>query len=609
VRVSAGNAAFAFAAALLDELARHGVEHLCLCPGSRSAPLAVAAAHTPGLRVWTHVDERAAGFFGLGIARATRRPVALVCTSGTAAANFAPALAEAFYGRVPLLALTADRPAELRGVGAGQTITQAGIFGAHVRFFHEAPLPEPSETLLVHARTLAARAARAAGGPPAGPAHLNLPFREPLHPEPVDAEALAALAASRPEALAGRPRGAAFTATEASVPRPTAATLDALAERIRSTERGVLVCGPLDADPHLADGLGRLARAARWPLLADALSGVRSGSHVKESPLLASYDALLRDGALARQLAPAFALRFGDTPTSKATRLWLASLRDAEQVLVDPDGAWQDPEGAAHRVLGADPAALVEGLLARLDAGPPTRSAGPWLASWTRAEADATAACTPVVENEPLLEPQALRILAETLPDGATLFVSSSMPVRDADGFLPVSEKRLRVLANRGANGIDGVSSSALGAAAAGDEPTALVIGDLALLHDLGGLLAAARHGLRLPVVVFQNDGGGIFSYLPIAAHGEAVAFEEHFRVPHGVRVREIARLFELGYERADDAEGLREAFAAALRARRSTLIEVPVDRDASVEHHRRLWGAMAAAARSGSGADSGETA
>lgn len=599
--MNADNAAFAFAAVLLDELTRHGVEHLCLCPGSRSAPLAVAAAHTPGLRVWTHVDERAAAFFGLGIARATRCPVALVCTSGTAAANFAPALAEAYYGRVPLIALTADRPAELRDVGAGQTITQAGLYGAHVRFFQEAPVPEPSETLLVYARALAARAVRAANGPPAGSAHLNLPFREPLHPAPVDAQALAELARSRPEALEGRGAQAPFAAIEAPLRAPTPATRERLAQRIRATERGVIVCGPLDADPALADGLARLARAARWPLLADALSGVRSGSHVKETPLVAGFDALLRDEALCEGLAADFVLRFGDTPTSKATRLWLAQQHAAEQVLVDPDGAWQDPDGAAWRVLGADPDALVKDLLAALEEAPVRRASGAWLSTWSRAESRAQAAGTALLGAEnALLEPHAVRIMADVLPDGATLFVSSSMPVRDADGFLPVSEKRLRLLANRGANGIDGVTSAALGAAAAQDGPTALLIGDIALLHDLGGLLAAARHSLRLPIVVFQNDGGGIFSYLPIAEHGEQIAFEENFRVPHGVRVREVARLFDLVYELAADAESLREALTAALHAHRTTLIEVPVERDASVAHHRRLWSAMASAARDG---------
>lgn len=597
--MSSGNAAFAFAAALLDELARHGVEHLCLCPGSRSAPLAVAASQTPGLRVWTHVDERAAAFFGLGIARATRRPVALVCTSGTAAANFAPAVAEAHYARVPLIALTADRPAELRDVGAGQTITQTGLYGAHTRLFLEAPIPEPNETLLVHARTLAARAAAAACGPPAGTAHLNLPFREPLHPAPVDAAALEAVEAARPEAVSGRPERRAFVAMETPQRGPSAATVDRIVRRIRDTERGVIVCGPLDAEPALADGLARLARAARWPLLADALSGVRSGSHVKEAPLLAGYDALLRDEALAARLDADFVLRFGDTPTSKATRLWLGRRHAAEQVLVDPDGAWHDPDAAASRVLGADPHALVDRLLDALADDPLRRPSGPWLEGWTDAEQRAQAASESIVaQQRALFEPHAVRVLADALPDGATLFVSSSMPVRDVDGFVPVSQKRLRVLANRGANGIDGVTSSALGAAAAQDEPTALLIGDLALLHDLGGLLGAARHALRVPIVVFQNDGGGIFSYLPIAEYGDRVAFEQSFRVPTGVRVRDVARLFDLGYELADDAVSLREAFVAALGARRTTLIEVPVDRDASVAHHRALWRSMAAAAR-----------
>jgi 2-succinyl-5-enolpyruvyl-6-hydroxy-3-cyclohexene-1-carboxylate synthase len=593
----APNANFAWTAALLDELARSGVEHLCLCPGSRSAPLAVAAAHTTGLRVFTHVDERSAGFFGLGLARATQQPVALVCTSGTAAANFAPAVAEAFYARVPLLVLTADRPPELRDFGPGQTITQPGIFGAHVRWFHEAPLPEPSAVLLRHARALAARAAARALGPPAGPVHLNLPFREPLHPEPLHGHALTAIATADPAALHGR-AGGPFVITGGARRAPDSTSVDRLAEAVRSTPRGAIVCGPLDADPRLAGALARLAEAACWPVLTDVLSGLRSGEVVKQAPLVTAHDAFLRDPRAADALAPELVLRLGDTPTSKATRLWLAGAAGGRTWLVDPDGAWQDPDFAVSDVVHADPQLLVDAVLERLDAAPPKRTDDAWLTGWSAADRAAGNALAEGAEDEPaLLEPRTVRLMAELLPEGSTLFLSSSMPVRDADGFLPPLAQQVRILSNRGANGIDGVVSSALGAAAASTRPSVLLTGDLALLHDLGGLLAARRHDVRLAVIVFQNDGGGIFSYLPIAGHGEAVAFEEHFRVRHGTQVRDMARLFDLGYERAESPRTFREALAPALHAGRTTLIEVPVDRDLSVRHHRALWAAAGRAA------------
>ncbi len=591
---AADNASFVFARALLHELAAGGVEHVCVCPGSRSAPLAVAASQTAGLRVWTHVDERSAAFFALGLARASRRPAAIVCTSGTAAANFAPAVAESFFGRVPLVVLTADRPPEARDFGAGQTVFQPGIFGAHLRWFHEAPVPEPDALLLREIRVLAARAVAMAAGRPAGPVHLNLPFRPPLHPEPVHAQALERIAEADPLAWTGR--DGAFARFHPARLEPDPAAVDALAAAIRTSERGAVVAGPLDAEPALADALCRLARAAGWPVLADGLSGLRSGDLVKDAPLIAHHDALLRDAPLAEALLPDTVLRLGDTPTSKATRQWLAAAPDTW--LVDPDGAWQDPEFAGGEVLRADPALLVSALLPRLEDALPRRD-GTWLTRWRRAERAARDAVTACIDAEPgLYEPRSVRILAELAPEGCLLFASSSMPVRDVDGFLPVAAKRIRVVANRGANGIDGIPSSALGAAATAPPCAILLSGDLALLHDLGGLLAANRHEVALAIVVFANDGGGIFSYLPIARYGERVGFEESFRVPHGTRVEDVARLFELDHARAGDAAGLREALAAALRSRRTTLVEVPVDRDASVAHHRRVWRAAAEAAR-----------
>jgi 2-succinyl-5-enolpyruvyl-6-hydroxy-3-cyclohexene-1-carboxylate synthase len=591
------NASFAFAAALFEQLVRTGVTHVCVSPGSRSAPLAVAAAATPGLRAWSHLDERSAGFFALGLARATRAPVALVCTSGTAAANFAPSVAEAAQGRVPLVVLTADRPPELRDWGAGQTIRQLGIFGAHLRWSAEAPVPEPSAELLRHARALACRAADCALGPPAGPVHLNLPFREPLHPEPVHADELARIAVEEAPALAREP-GTPHTRVWRSAAGVDPELVEQLAAFVRATPRGALVCGPWDADPRGAEALVRLARAAGWPLLPDALANLRGGPHTKEAPLVASYDALLRDEALAARLSPERLLRFGDSPTSKALRRWRDAHPGALEARVDPDGAWHDPSFRAAEAVRAEPAALADALARALEAEPAPRSSA-WLSGWLAAESRAQAALARGIDAEPrLFEPRVVREIAALLPEDGLLFVSNSLPVRDADAFLPVSGRRLRVLGNRGANGIDGIVSSALGAAAGQDRPAVLLTGDLALLHDLGGLLAARRHGLRLAIVVIQNGGGGIFDLLPIARFGEAVAFEEHFTTPQQADLRAAAATFGLGYERGRSGEELRAALEAALYARRTTLIEVPVERAASLAHRRALFTDAAAAAR-----------
>ncbi len=574
-----------FAEALVEGLVGGGVSDLCLCPGSRSTPVVAAAVSAAGLRLWSHLDERAAAYFALGLAKARRAPVALLCTSGTAAANFLPAVAEAWHARVPLVVLTADRPPELRGWGAGQTLDQLKLFGSHVRWFAEAPPPEGATPGARYARALSSRAVAVARGRPAGPVHLNLPFREPLEPAPTHEPT------TRREGTELRERQTVpIVHLAGAPPEPDSACMERLLEPVRAARRGVVACGPLDAEPAFAEAAVRLARAAGWPLFADALSGLRGGPHTKEAPLVTRFDALLRDERFAAGHAPDLVMRFGEPPTSKAWRLWLERHPEARLVVVDPEGSGVDPSHLATDVVGADPTTLARALAEALERSGPRGEP-----SWQRAFLDGERAAraifeSPGSETEPLLEPRLVREIAGALPDGATLYVSNSMPVRDVESFLPVSTRRLRVLGQRGVNGIDGIVSAALGASAGIAGPMVCLIGDLALLHDLGGLLAARRHDLRVTFVVVNNDGGGIFSYLPAARLGARVAFTEQFITPHGLALRSAAQLFGLGYERARTVAELRPALTSALGAPRSTLLEVPVEREASVAEHRALW-------------------
>ncbi|HEX9369701.1 MAG TPA: 2-succinyl-5-enolpyruvyl-6-hydroxy-3-cyclohexene-1-carboxylic-acid synthase, partial [Roseiflexaceae bacterium] len=297
--------------ALVDELVRSGVRYFCVCPGSRSTPLALTIARHPAARLWMHLDERSAGFFALGLARQSREPVVLVCTSGTAAANFMPAVVEAFHARVPLVVLTADRPHELRGVGAPQTIDQVNLFGSHVRWFVDLAEPDSSPELLRYVRTVACRAVAAALRGPAGPVHLNCPYREPLIPS-----AAAALAA--PE---GRTDGRPYVAVAAGQRAPDVGLVAALAVDLRDAPRGLIVCGPQD-DPELAGALAGLAGSLGYPILADPLSGLRCGAHGR-ALVLDSYDAFLRDAGFVERFAPEVVLRFGAMPTSKPLLLYL----------------------------------------------------------------------------------------------------------------------------------------------------------------------------------------------------------------------------------------------------------------------------------------------
>lgn len=587
----AANWNYAFAAALFEEFAASGVGHVCVCPGSRSAPLAVSAARAPGLRVWVHLDERAAAFFALGLARAGRAPVALVCSSGTAAANFLPAVVEAYHGRVPLLVLTADRPQEVRGWGAAQTIDQVGLFGSHVRWFSEASPRERNGAGLRHARALACRAVAAAAGPPPGPVHLNLPFREPLDPGVEDN-------------WAPRGRGSGpYTRSWRCSPPPSPDLLSHLLEGPLRARRGVIVCGPGDGDPALPDAVARLGRAAGWPVLAESTSQIRCGPHTRGAPILASFDAILRDREFALAHPPDLVLRIGAPPTSKAFQQWLDLHPNSHLVMLDPDRTWSDPDHLASDVIDADPVLLLDGLERRLRRSPPP-GCSRWLGEWSAAEKRARR----VVEGRAgrgarLLAPQVVAVLAGALPDGATLFVSNSMAVRDLDAYLPVSTRRIRVLANRGANGIDGIVSSALGAAAAASGPLFLLSGDLAFLHDVGGLFAAHQYGIRATLVVVNDDGGGIFSLLPIAAHGDDVEFDRLFTVPHGIDIAAVARGYGLRHQSVTTAPDLSKALEHSQASPGTQVIEVAVDRRENLALHREIHQEICRSLRTGGSA------
>ena len=559
----------------MDELARCGLGAVCIAPGSRSAPLAMAFARHPGIRVWMHLDERCASFFALGMARATGRPVALLCTSGTAAAEFHPAVIEAHHSRTPLLALTADRPPELREVGANQAIDQVRLYGGAVRWFFDPGVPDDEPGAPARWRRLAARALAEAAGPPAGPVHLNLPLREPLTPAP--GEVAAPVPAGAPPARLHRP-----------VEVPAEAAVRSLAAALASARRPLLVAGELRDGEALREPMDALLGRLDAPLLAEPTSQLRRRC---AAGLVEAYDALLRDAAWADAHRPDLVVRLGAPPTSKTLNQFVAGA-DAPVVVVDGDG-WRDPEQQAAELVRGDPALLLAALAERLPADP----AGGWQRTWMGAGAVAAAALERRLAGPPLHEGQAVRALAAALPPDAQVVIGSSMPIRDADTFWPAAEPGQRFLANRGASGIDGVVSTALGAAAAAPgRPTALLIGDLSLYHDMNGLWAARRHGLRVTIVVLDNDGGGIFGFLPQADHPDV--FEELFGTPLGLRLADVARLYDLGYREVSEAAELPAALRSALAADGTTLVRVAFDRAGSVAGHRACWAAVSAALR-----------
>jgi 2-succinyl-5-enolpyruvyl-6-hydroxy-3-cyclohexene-1-carboxylate synthase len=558
--------------AFVDELARCGLREACTSPGSRSTPLVLSLAREPRIRSTSHLDERCAGFFALGVAKARGVPAALACTSGTAAANYAPAVIEAHEARVPLLVLTADRPPELRELGAGQTIDQVKLYGSAAKWFFEVDSHAATRERLRWMRQLACRAFWTAVGGRPGPVHLNFALREPL-----------VLDGPLPEDDGGRAGGRPWVTRPRAAGDPPPALVDGLRGELEARPHAVLVAGRGERDPRLGAALAAFAERAAIPLLADPLSGARIGPAA-----IAHYDALLRDPEWAALHAPDLVLRVGDLPTSKPLRLWLHGA-DALQIAFDPDNAWQDPAGAVATILAADSRTTLEAIQLR-------ERDGAWLERWRRADRAAAAAIARALAPARLSEPRVAAELGSALPAEASVVVASSMPVRDVETFFPARERAPRVLANRGANGIDGTVSTAFGVAAVADGPVVLLIGDVALIHDLGGLVAASRLGLKLTIVLLHNDGGGIFHFLPVSREGED--FVEHVATPHGLEFAHAAALFGCGYEPADDVEGFRAALARALAADRTSIVAVRTDREANVALHRAVWDEVAASVR-----------
>ena len=568
------NRTYAPIQALVDELARCGLRHAVTCPGSRNAPIALTLAADERIDAVSVLDERSAGFMALGMAKASGRPVAVTCTSGTAAANLLPAVVEAHEARVPLIVLTADRPPELREVGAGQAIDQLKLYGSAVRWFVEVGTHDPGRATAIHHRALACRAYWTACGARPGPVHLNLPLREPLAPEPETLEA---------GDWDGRPDGRPWTELREHSQAPNGDDVQELAARMAGAQRGLIVCGPCSEE--VAGPVARLARAAGWPVLAEPTSGVRCGEHDR-SHVVAHYDVLLRVEGFASAHAPELVLRVGDMPTSKPLRALLAG---SSQVLLDPHAGWHEPTRTAELILHAAARPACDALAAALEIRGAQGAAG-WLDEWTAADA----LVPPALAGAPdPFEPKAHAALEAAVPDGALLWLSSSMPVRDVEAYFPGSSRRIRFLANRGANGIDGVVSSAAGAARATGAPTFLLIGELALLHDLGGLLAARRAGIDLTVLCANNGGGGIFDFLPVAKHADPALYEEHVATPSGVDLAAVAAL--AGMEHRPAVTPTEVALAVASPG----LVEVRTERADNVRLHREVVDRVAAALES----------
>ncbi|MFD2617158.1 2-succinyl-5-enolpyruvyl-6-hydroxy-3-cyclohexene-1-carboxylic-acid synthase [Terrilactibacillus laevilacticus] len=557
-----------FCAAFIDELALSGLKHIVISPGSRSTPLTMLFDNCPDIKVWMNVDERSAGFFALGIAKACMEPVAILCTSGTAAANYYPAIVEAKLAGVPLVVLTADRPHHLRDVGAPQAIDQIKLYGDQVKWFKEMPPQSDEKHTLQFVRKMARRAYSVSAASPKGPVHLNFPFEEPLIPSP-DMDNLWTKGHS----------GSFYYENElGSIPEHQ---LFPLLHDIQSINKGLIVVGPVtneEAIPYI----NAFAKQCGFPIIADPLSGMRSGDHDK-TQIIDMYDAIFREPSIPDLLASDGVIRFGAMPVSKSFSTYLTKVEPKTYLIVDEKGSWRDPTHLSTQMIGMSPISFCQLLTSTLQMTKNDR----WLSQWININRDIQKRVKDYSEEELWFEGQAfVEVLNEAKPE-ATLFVGNSMPVRDLDTFFISQEKKIHPMANRGANGIDGVISTALGAAAV--RPSViLVIGDLSFYHDMNGLLMSKCYDIDITIVVVNNNGGGIFSFLPQAK--ESDRFEALFATSTDLEIEYAARMYKGKYSNPTTWQAFRKELQLANDEPGLKVIEIQTNRQENTSIHRKLW-------------------
>lgn len=547
--------------AIVQTLLQSGVEDVVISPGSRSTPLAYAFSQTESFNTFMQIDERSAGFFALGMAKAKQSPVLLLCTSGTAAANYFPAIVEANYARIPLIILTADRPHELREVGAPQAIDQVHLYGNHVKWSVDFPLADGHVETMPFVERHTGRAVALSKTAPMGPVHINIPFREPLLLD-FDFKVL--------------PRTFQASFTGSIMPSPS--TMDFVETCIIDAQQGFIIVGEL-GESISKDAFWGFAKSIQWPILADPLSQLRMGVPKECRHLLIDqYDALLKSEHFKNAVRADVVIRFGAQPVSKPLSLFLKDLQPNTYIAVDEDPLFRDSLGVVtHHVQSQPQVFWKEYSSCKFNQS---------LDTWTRANVIATEHIERYIEEQQD-EGAFAGMLFQHLADGSDLIASSSMPIRDVDTFFNQTSKDIAIYANRGTNGIDGVVSTAFGIHQARKRPATLLIGDISFLHDVNGLLASRFHSTDLTIVVMNNDGGGIFSYLPQSA--EETYFEKLFGTPTGLTFDSIAQMYEAEYFSVESKQAFKEALKTP-KHKDLRIIEVKTDRQENVLAHRQLW-------------------
>lgn len=562
--MSVANRNVLWASVLVEELARSGLDAVCIAPGSRSTPLTMAFMQHPSIETFIHLDERCAAFFALGRAMASQKPIAVLCTSGTATANFFPAIIEAQQSHVPLIILTTDRPPELRHSGANQTIDQIKLYGDQVLWSVDVALPEAEPSLLTirNLQTLACRAYARSDGTVKGVVHLNFPFRKPLEPASVPTDNT-----TLPEM---RHESAPFTSFSRGRLTPSSQQINTLASIINKYEQGIIVCGPNCPSGEFSKAVKELSKISGYPILADPLSGIRFDQN-QGGIIIGAYDTFLHTAFP----QPDVILRFGKVPTSTSLNTYIGASNADYFIQVADNGIWADDSHRTSHFFHVDSALLCQEVNQLL-----TSRESEWQSRFIENERTVWR----VFENyDAFFDGRILHDTVDLLPDGANLFIGNSLPVRHLDQFAKPNEKSIHVYGNRGASGIDGIVSSALGVKSSTDQPTVLVIGDISFYHDMNGLLSAKDHPIT--IVLLNNNGGGIFHRLPISNFEPP--FTDAFLTPHHLDFEPAAQMYGLNFVRIHGETSFKEAFTESISSSRSTIIEVRTDARNDLKHRQ----------------------
>jgi len=574
---------FEWAYRFADILARYNVQNVCISPGSRSTPLTLAFAKHPHFKVYNLVDERSSAFFALGLAKKTHQPTVLICTSGTATANFFPAIIEASYSHIPLIVCTADRPPELQNTGANQTIDQQRLYGNKVRYFADMGLPNEEQLHLSKLAELTELAYSNAMMPPEGPVHLNFPFRKPL--EPASLEILQQIIQEVEENKSGIPQSNAINANV----EPDKGTLESVKSLLEQSNQGVIFVGPKEYNPEFRSQVYHLAKLTGFPIIADGASNLRFTSDSNDY-VISTASTFLRSEEIRKQIRPDLILRFGRMPTTNVLSDFLSSHSEARQILINSSGKRFDASNSVDTIVRSTPAIFIERLNQMLLDNKVTESQrefGDWIFQF---EQQMTSMLTEQLENTTeFFEGKVFEEILTVMPEKAPLIVSSSMPIRDLDYYGFPRGKEIPLYFNRGVSGIDGVTSTALGIITASDRPGILVTGDLAFYHDLNGLLAAKKYQIPLTVVLINNDGGGIFNMLPISKFSDT--FQEQFITAHGLDFEPVVKMYNGQFYRPENWKVLRENLQTSLNSSQLNVIEIKTDGKSATETRKEIWG------------------